>query len=250
MGVSFRKAFFERDPDAYPGRDSVRYAERMACDAIIMYASASRSADYRRAARAGLRVYLYRAPSAWEPSAWEATLALCERLVRENGLHGVFANPESGWLDGDVSGDAQRFAERFGALSESMTAVMVSYPSFRYRDVFKRNRIAGSVELYGIRNPGTPAELNRRADGWRDFPGGFVASLAAWGRSASALRVYLQGMRNTAHSVAFWHAVPAWRYTDKRFDLLRRFMPGGSIGIGGAIAAIAITLALTLRGLS
>jgi hypothetical protein len=117
-----------------------------------------------------------------------------------------------------------------------------SYPGFLYWRRVAQNVPAawGSPQLYGIISPGTPAEIKARGVAWKAaFRGGYVASLAAWDRTADEQADYLSYFRDVPGAI-FWHTRMPEPGT-RLFDILRAFRPGGGGG-GGLVGLVALAL--------
>lgn len=238
MSIPFTKGIYEFGN--IPGGDSVEYARGLRCDSIVMRAQDGRDDDYRRAVDAGLAVYVYRGPAGWHADTWQRTHMLCESLVTRNRLAGYLVNLEPDRDHGLTHERAEVMAATFASASVRTSVILASYPTLPKRELFKRGRIVGSPELYGIRSPATYSEFRRRFAMWRGFPGGLVASLAAWGRSPTAFRSYLSSMRSMAPAALFWLGPRAWHLRDPRSRALADWRPGGGGGgIGAAAAAVA-----------
>ena len=242
MTVVPRKTFYERQPSGYEAFGGLLgFARAIAADSLLLNCALTGAEE--RAAHAlqnGWTVWWWAGPDKWLPenratwdarqrengTPWRATRDRCVQLIANGMGIGYVANVERAPQWRGQSRDLDALA---GVLDNDSRAGLSigfsSFPSWPYwRVIAHRARLVwASPQLYGIVDPGTPAELLARGAPWaQEFGGGYVPSLAAWSRSAAEQAAYLDGMRSVP-GAAFWHGLPA--PSGPVVDVLRAWEP-------------------------
>lgn len=238
-----RKSFFERMPSSYRPTgpvellpawrrfsDSLGFAAAMGADSLILHCELTGAEERAElAVRNGVPVWWWAGPDSWKPQTWRATRARCLSLIARGLGLGYVPDAETApeWSGRTVEVDD--FAAALDADTRAgLSVIFTSHPHWPYwRRIAHRARlVAACPQLYGIVNPGTPAELLERGEPWRrEFGGGYVPALAMWARSEAEQRAYLEGMRSVPAAI-FWHGIPAAR--GAVLDLVRAWTPGGA----------------------
>lgn len=205
------KGIYTRRADLYPDSDPAAYAKTMECDFIAFYNLAATDDQIRRAQQLGLDTFLYNMPGEWEPDNWRETYShLAERAARLN-LDGFIADIESQewWAGGSAHLESERLVVA-AALAQAAQAFrsigFTSYPTWpstQFVMVLNASGVWGSPQLYGILEPGTPAQVRARAKKWRQYFKDVVPSLAGYGRGPQDLSDYLDVFRDERGGI-FW----------------------------------------------
>lgn len=128
-------------------------------------------AKARALLEAGREVWLYTTPASWEPQTFRAEVARMLRLVRELGVSGFIADPESGWR-----GASSRVAAELGAMlrdaARETRVGVTSYPLWAHRRALAaecKGAVWASPQLYAKgRNP---AHLQTWFGEWQEMFG-------------------------------------------------------------------------------
>ena len=226
-----RKTFFERMPSAYAPGTSIDFGRAIGADSLILNVGLTGALERAElATRAGWSIWWWAGPDAWKPDAWRETRSrMLERIAGGHGF-GYVVDAETAREWSGRTPEVYALASALDADTRAGLSVgFTSFPSWPYwREIAHRARgVWGCPQLYGIVTPGTPAELLERGAPWaREFGGGYVPALAAWGRDERAQRAYLAGMRTPAG--IFWHGLPAPR--GGVLAALRDWTPEGTAG--------------------
>ena len=216
LAVLPRKTFYERQPSGYERWGSVfGFAAAMGAESLLLNcALTGHEQRGAQAVAAGLPIWWWAGPDKWLPETWRQTRDRCVQLVAAGMGFGYIANAERApqWR-----GKTRELAEFVTVLDNDsragLSVGLSSFPTWPYwRNVAHGARLVwGSPQLYGIVDPGTPAELLARGAPWaQEFGGGYAPSLAAWARSDDEQAAYLAGMRSVPAGL-FWHGLPAPR---------------------------------------
>jgi hypothetical protein len=245
------KGIFERG-GSYPTGGFVQFALSLRCDSVIFLESIHSAEKVTQALAAGLSVWFYGGPTSWNQTNFRNTRErMVELCATNHQIRGYVANPEEAW-----SGATPELVRELGSvLHEDSLRYSVGLASIPFMpNLLEIARMAphvwGAPELYGIRSPGTPAELLARGNRWRPLFAGYCPCIAAWGRDAVEQREYLRGMSSLPR-VMMWHnGIPRGAV----FAALRDFVPLGSrstfwrnilatfgVGLLGAVALNAVS---------
>lgn len=233
-----RLCLFERG-HSFHGLGLLEYARRIGCDGVALMLPLTSAQKLAAARASGLQVWLYDMPSGWEPGTWSRSAAACDRLLSAHPwLAGVIVDQEGGWASSDAGSDREHAAlcAWMHARSASCAVGWTSYPDHhRRRSVAAAcPRVFGVPQCYGVRTPGTPAELAARAESWRPiFSAGVVPALAGWHRDAADQRAYLEAFRPPAFLWVTSSPAPG----SGVFAALHDWTRGGASGILAACVA-------------
>lgn len=190
------KGLYGRGPSLYPGDDPASYAKALECDFIVLINGAGVEEHAKRAQGLGLDVLLWSPPETWHPDNWRATLELQAERVQQLGLAGLVADIEDWPAWAPHRDEIPAVAQALAQLARTFLSVgFTSFPSWggltELAQIAAPAGVWGSPQLYGVLEPGTPAELKARARRWREAFPEVAVSLAAWNRSPADQAEYL-----------------------------------------------------------
>lgn len=190
------KGIYGRGPSLYPGGDVATYAKALECDFVVLINGRGVEDQARRAQQLGLDVLLWSPPDTWHPDNWRATLELQAERVQQLGLAGLVADIEDWPQWASHRDEIPIVGQALAQLARTFLSVgFTSFPSWggmsELAAVAAPAGVWGSPQLYGVLEPGTPAELKARAARWRAAFPEVSVSLAAWSREPADQASYL-----------------------------------------------------------
>lgn len=231
-----RFCLFERGV-SFHGLGVFEYARRLGCDAVALLLPLVTAQKMAAARASGLRIFFYDMPGGWRPDTWARSAAQVDRLL---GLYpwteGPVVDQEGGWDGPDGDREHPQLEAWMNRRSASAVVWWTSYPDHaRRRSVAARcTRVRGIPQAYGIRTPGTGAQLVARVDSWRPlFRAGVVPAVAGWDRTAEEQARYLEAFRPPAFLWVTSGPAPG----SPTFEAIRRWADGGASGILAACVA-------------